>query len=465
MSEDYDTDYLVDSPDSPEFSGALELKCTQRNTLRPIGVLGRGSFGVVVSAAVSGTCERVAIKRVRCDPRIVSREAFILKDVIQKGVVEYQVRREGGVWILVHSASPQRVFQSSSFSTQTSIGHPNIVRLHSLCWSEEVNNSNEMAAPERYLHLIMSCLPSDLRHLKSSLLHTHEAEEGNLGSAEHQKCNSFRFPLLLGKLILFQVARALAFLHHRHVCHRDLKPSNILVDRNTGEAQLCDLGSAKEIHPELKAEKNVSYICSRFYRAPELLFGSMTYDMSVDMWSFGCLVAELLRPGGRPLFRGRTTVDQMAEIFKVLGTPSVAEMTSMNPQCAAAMEQVVGRYKTGSASPSSESRDVIKIRRKTWERVLEETEIPDATRDLLSRLVCYAPENRLTAAEVVQHPFFDDLFTAEGCPPHTLGEGGDCASPNISPNAFTLCKEELVMYSEAFTEKMAREAQKISRDM
>lgn len=429
--------------------------------LRPISIIGKGSFGVVVAAGVSGTGETVAIKRVRYDSRTVSRELMVLKDVIQRGVLDYRLERDENGLRLV------KLSRSVGCSTA---GHPNIVRL--LCW--HLHEETVRGGTETYLHLIMSYLPHDLRRLKAVLANATlenavegrppEAvgacgvEEGERADGRSHSC----FHRLLAKVIVFQVARALAFLHHHNICHRDLKPSNVLVDASNGATQLCDFGSAKKILPDDK-QRNTAYICSRFYRAPELLFGSTTYDASVDLWSFGCLVAELLRPGGKPLFRGRTTVDQMAEIFKVLGTPSLAEMTSMNPQCAAAMQQVAMRYSSmdadGRPAPlgaDESGRDILRIRAKSWERVLHDEHVATETQDLLSRLLCYTPGKRIAAAEVVEHGFFKEIFSEDGQPPHILPTGSF-----ITPSAFALTQEEKQIYSSSFVEKMQMEVDKL----
>ncbi len=92
----------------------------------------------------------------------------------------------------------------------------------------------------------------------------------------------------------------------------DIKPHNLLVDPHTMTLKLCDFGSAKVFVP---GEPNVAYICSRFYRAPELIFGSTDYTFSIDVWSMGCVFAELLI--GSPLFPGNSGVDQLVEIIKV----------------------------------------------------------------------------------------------------------------------------------------------------
>jgi len=123
--------------------------------------------------------------------------------------------------------------------------------------------------------------------------------------------------MILMKLYAYQAFRALAYIHALGICHRDIKPQNLLVNPDTHELKVCDFGSAKRL---LKGEVNVSYISSRYYRAPELIFGATDYSQSIDVWSVGCILAELIL--GQPLFPGDSGVDQLVEIIKVLGTPS-----------------------------------------------------------------------------------------------------------------------------------------------
>ena len=124
-------------------------------------------------------------------------------------------------------------------------------------------------------------------------------------------------PILLVKLYSYQIMRSLAYIHAIGITHRDIKPQNLLVDTNTHTLKLCDFGSAKRL---VRGEPSVSYICSRYYRAPELIFGATEYNSQIDVWSAGCVVAELML--GQPVFPGESGVDQLVEIIKVLGTPT-----------------------------------------------------------------------------------------------------------------------------------------------
>ena len=119
-------------------------------------------------------------------------------------------------------------------------------------------------------------------------------------------------PAILIKLYAFQQMRALLYLHYVGICHRDIKPQNLLISQEHFQIKLCDFGSAKKLS---KGEPNVSYICSRYYRAPELIFGCSDYSTQIDVWSLACVIAEFIL--GDPIFPGESGVDQLVEIIKV----------------------------------------------------------------------------------------------------------------------------------------------------
>lgn len=163
--------------------------------------------------------------------------------------------------------------------------------------------------------------------------------------------------------------------------YRDIKPQNLLVDPSRMILKLCDFGSAKAL---IRGEPNVAYICSRYYRAPELIFGATDYTTAIDVWSAGCVIAELLI--GSPIFPGSSGVDQLVEIIKVLGTPTKEQLRSMNPN--------YQEFKFPL------------IRAHPWSSIFRPTISPE-TLDLVSNLLSYVPDMRYKAIEACGHAFFD----------------------------------------------------------
>ena len=201
-------------------------------------------------------------------------------------------------------------------------------------------------------------------------------------SRHHQK-SKLALPLIYVKLYLYQLSRALAHIHSLGICHRDIKPQNLLVNPDTQQLKLCDFGSAKAL---VKGEPNVSHICSRYYRAPELIFGSTDYSTAIDIWSQGCVGAELLL--GQPLFPGDSGVDQLVEIIKVLGTPTREEISAMN-----------SNY-TEFKFPQ--------IKACQWRKVFR-SKTPDEAMDYIGSTLAYAPERRVNPLDGCAHAFFDEL--------------------------------------------------------
>ncbi|XP_022867702.1 shaggy-related protein kinase gamma-like, partial [Olea europaea var. sylvestris] len=184
---------------------------------------------------------------------------------------------------------------------------------------------------------------------------------------------------------IWQIFRALSYIHRGiGVCHRDIKPQNLLVNPHTHQVKLCDFGSAKVL---VKGEPNISYICSRYYRAPELIFGATEYTTAIDIWSTGCVLAELLL--GQPLFPGESGVFKLVlEVVIVLGTPTREEIKCMNPNYT--------EYKFPQ------------IKAHPWHKIFHKYMPPEAV-DLVSRLLQYSPNLRCSALDALIHPFFDEL--------------------------------------------------------
>ena len=193
-------------------------------------------------------------------------------------------------------------FKNRELQIMKMLDHTNVTTLLHYFYTEGEK------AEETYLNLVMDFVPQTVYSM----------------SRQYAKAKK-AFPTLFMKLYTYQLCRSLAYIHSLGVCHRDIKPQNLLVHPETHMLKLCDFGSAKIL---VKGEPNVSYICSRYYRAPELIFGATDYTCCIDVWSAGCVLAELLL--GVPLFPGESGVDQLVEIIKVLGTPSLDEIQQMH---------------------------------------------------------------------------------------------------------------------------------------
>lgn len=261
-------------------------------------------------------------------------------------------------------AAIKRVLQDKRFKNRELqimriVRHPNIVELKAYYYS------NGERKDEVFLNLVLEFVPETVYR----------------ASRYFSKMKT-TMPILEVKLYIYQLFRSLAYIHSQGICHRDIKPQNLLLDPSTGVLKLCDFGSAKIL---VENEPNVSYICSRYYRAPELIFGATNYTPKIDVWSTGCVMAELML--GQPLFPGESGIDQLVEIIKVLGTPTREQIRTMNPNY---MEHKFPQIKPHPFS---------KVFRKAS---------PEAI-DLISKLLEYTPTQRLSAVEAMCHPFFDEL--------------------------------------------------------
>ncbi|KAL6201334.1 hypothetical protein ACLB2K_025048 [Fragaria x ananassa] len=276
------------------------------------------------------------------------------------GIVFQAKCLETGETVAIKKVLQDRRYKNRELQLMRVMDHPNVICLKHCFFSTTSKN-------ELFLNLVMEYVPETMYRV-----------------IKHYSNANQRMPLVYVKLYMYQIFRGLAYIHTvPGVCHRDLKPQNLLVDPLTHQVKLCDFGSAKML---VKGEANIAYICSRFYRAPELIFGATDYTTSIDIWSAGCVLAELLL--GQPLFPGENAVDQLVEIIKVLGTPTREEIRCMNPN------YTDFRFPQIKAHP--------------WHKVFHKRMPPEAI-DLASRLLQYSPSLRCTALEACAHPFFDEL--------------------------------------------------------
>ena len=254
-------------------------------------------------------------------------------------------------------------FKNRELQIMRRLDHCNVVKLKYF-----FHTNGDRGSSEVYLHLVLEYIPETLY----KIARTHSRNRQNL-------------PMILVKLYMYQLFRSLNYIHSMDICHRDIKPQNLLLNPETGVLKLCDFGSAKSL---VGGEPNVAYICSRYYRAPELIFGATDYTTKIDIWSAGCVMAELIL--GEPMFPGESGVDQLVEIIKILGTPTREQMRAMNP------------HYTEFRFP------VIKAR--SWNKIFSSHfRTPPEAASLVSKLLEYTPYKRFTPLEACRHPFFNEL--------------------------------------------------------
>jgi serine/threonine protein kinase len=219
------------------------------------------------------------------------------------GVVYQATVAETGETVAIKKVFQDKRYKNRELQIMKEMHHPNVVALRHAFYTTGDKQD------ELYLNVVMEFMP-----------------EGLYKVIKHYTRTRQPMPSLIFKLYSYQIIRSLGYIHAIGVCHRDIKPQNLLVDPAAHVVKLCDFGSAKKL---VRGEPNVSYICSRYYRAPELIFGATDYTSAIDIWSAGCVIAEIIL--GKPLFPGESAVDQLVEIIKILGTPTREQILDMNP--------------------------------------------------------------------------------------------------------------------------------------
>lgn len=191
---------------------------------------------------------------------------------------------------------------------------------------------------------------------------------------------------------VYQILRGLKALHSANVIHRDLKPSNLLLNANC-DLKICDFGLARiddrqngqtTSSPETKISMMTEYVATRWYRAPEIMLTASKYTTAIDIWSVGCILAELLLSA--PLFPGKDYRHQLTLIFEVLGSPIGDDYKSIKSRRAREYIRSLPFYK-----------------KKPLENVVKSAS-PLAL-DLLSKMLTFDPEKRITVVEALKHPY------------------------------------------------------------
>jgi glycogen synthase kinase 3 beta len=201
-----------------------------------------------------------------------------------------------------------------------------------------------------------------------------------------QRCPAgCRLPSADTRAYMQQLTKALAHLELCNICHRDLKPANVLVDFKSKMLKLADFGSAKVI---TKGVGNTTYITTRFYRAPEAILDNPFYDSKLDSWALGCLFAEMI--AARVIFRGKDSLDQLIQIMRKLGTPTVEQLIDINPALDPASIAAYANLRTVARS---------------WASIMGHTRFTPEMQDLLTGLLEWSPKLRLSATEALSSAY------------------------------------------------------------
>jgi len=229
--------------------------------------------------------------------------------------------------------------------------HPNVVSLI------DVIHTN------RKLYLVFEFIDMDLRKFMDSTVDP--------------------MPEDLVRSYIWQLLQGVAYCHSHRVLHRDLKPQNLLVDRNGG-IKLADFGLARAFCVPVRMYTHE--VITLYYRPPEILLGAKYYSTGIDVWSLGCIFAEMLTK--KPLLPGDSEIDQLYKIFQLLGTPSEAEWTGY------------------SALPDSQS-CFPKWSKKCLASVLGFPKDSEAVQ-LLEKMLIYDPAKRIAAKKALQSLYFEN---------------------------------------------------------
>ncbi|PIO15863.1 hypothetical protein AB205_0045010 [Aquarana catesbeiana] len=289
-----------------------------------IETIGTGAYGVVSSARRKGTGQKVAIKKIP--------NAF--------DVVTHAKRTLRELKILKH------------------FKHDNVIAI------KDILKPSVPYTEFKSVYVVLDLMESDLHQI------IHSSQPLTLEHARY---------------FLYQLLRGLKYIHSANVLHRDLKPSNLLINENC-ELKIGDFGMARGLctKPDEYKYFMTEYVATRWYRAPELMLSLHEYTQAIDMWSVGCIFAEML--GRKQIFPGKNYIHQLQLIMTVLGTPSSQVI------------RAIGAERVRAYIQSLPSRQPV-----PWTSLYPQGDRKSL--DLLSKMLRFDPRERISVCEALRHPF------------------------------------------------------------
>eukprot|EP00268_Persea_americana_P012724 TRINITY_DN1543_c0_g2_i1.p1 TRINITY_DN1543_c0_g2~~TRINITY_DN1543_c0_g2_i1.p1 ORF type:complete len:396 (+),score=61.32 TRINITY_DN1543_c0_g2_i1:523-1710(+) len=217
---------------------------------------------------------------------------------------------------------------------------------------------------------------------------------------------------------LYQILRGLKYIHSASVLHRDLKPSNLLLNANC-DLKICDFGLARITS---ETDFMTEYVVTRWYRAPELLLNSSEYTAAIDVWSVGCIFMELM--DRKPLFPGRDQVHQLRLLMELIGTPTEADLGSLNESAKRYIRQLPRHARQSFAEKFPN--------------------VHHLAIDLVEKMLAFDPRLRITVEEALAHPYLTTL--------HDISDEPVCTMP------FSFDFEQDALSEDEMKELIYREA-------
>ena len=304
--------------------------CRSVDEYDPLNRIGGGTYGDVFRARCKLTGHVVALKRVTMNDAMSQRRGFPITAL-----------REANVLL--------------------ALSHSNIIKVHEMVIGSSVDK----------VYMVMAYIDHDLKHLMET---NRRVGRAPFGQSEV-------------KLMLRQLLSATAFMHQQWYLHRDLKTSNLLYSSD-GRLIVCDFGLARRYGSPLKAYTQP--VITLWYRPPELLLGATLYSTEVDVWSVGCIFAEMLL--GKPLMPGQGDVNQLELTWALCGTPTAENWPAYD-------ELPGARRKWKQRRPAL--RGLLPAQSYTGGAYLSAPGL-----DLLSRMLALDPAQRISAADALEHDWF-----------------------------------------------------------